>query len=170
MKAKDLMNIKGQFTWEHIRDGKVIAHGKFKNTIVTVGKNQLLNDGIDNSTGYMGLISDVSWSEIVAGDTMGSHSGWTEAGDSNAPTYSGNRKTCVWSAAAAGAKSLSAALNFAFTGAGTTKGAFIVFGTGASATIDNTSGVLMSAGLFDEGDRDVVSGDEINVSYTATLT
>lgn len=140
------------------------------NTVVTVGKNQLLNDGIDNSTGYMGLISSVDWSAVAAGDTMSSHSGWKEAGNTNAPTYTAPRKTCVWAAAGSGAKALSAALTFAITGTGTLKGAFIVFGTGASSTIENTSGVLLSAGTFSEGDRSVVNGDTVNISYTITLT
>jgi hypothetical protein len=118
----------------------------------------------------MGLISSVSWSAIAAADTMSSHSGWTEAGIANAPTYTSPRKTCAWSAAAAGAKALSAALTFAITSTGTLKGAFIVFGSGAVSTIDNTSGTLLSAGLFSGGDRAVVNGDTINVSYTMTLS
>jgi len=101
-------------------------------------------------------------------DTMASHADWTEAGGANAPTYSGTRKTCAWSAASGGSKSLSAALNFAFTGAGTVEGAFIVYGTGAVSTIDNTAGVLFSAGAFASGARAVLSGDQLNVSYTIT--
>lgn len=65
-----------------------------------------------------------------------------EAGNANAPTYSGTRKTCEWNAASGGSKALSAALSFAFTGSGTVKGAFLVFGTGALNTIDNTAGTL----------------------------
>ena len=169
---KELVKIKGLWRFEFFdKKGRLIYPVSIiKNTIVTVGKNELLNDGIDGSTGYMGLISSVDWSAIAAGNTMSSHAGWKEAGDANAPTYSGNRKTCVWAAAGSGAKALSAALNFTFTGSGTVKGGFIVFGSGAAATIDNTSGVLLNAALLDEGDRAVVSGDQLNVSCTITLT
>jgi hypothetical protein len=165
----------GEFFMEHIRDGKVIAREYFLNTVVTVGKNALLDAGLAGAaytvTGpYMGLISSVSFAGIAAGDTMGSHAGWLEAGLANAPTYSGGRKTAAWSAAASGAKALSAALNFAFTGSGTVKGAFLVFGTGALATIDNAAGTLFSAGLFSGGDRAVVNTDQLNISYSVTLS
>jgi len=111
----------------------------------------------------------VGWSAVAAADTMASHAGWTEAGGSNAPTYTAPRKTAAWSAAAAGAKALSAVLSFVFTGGGTVKGCFLVYGTGAVNTIDSTAGVLYSAGVFTGGDKVVVSTDTLNVSYTASL-
>jgi hypothetical protein len=176
MKNRDNMLILGQFIVECFdKDGNLKWKDKIKNTVVTVGRNAILDNALAGSgytvTGpYMGLISSVSWSAIAAADTMSSHSGWTEAGIANAPTYTSPRKTCAWSAAAAGAKALSAALTFAITSTGTLKGAFIVFGSGAVSTIDNTSGTLLSAGLFSGGDRAVVNGDTINVSYTMTLS
>jgi hypothetical protein len=100
---------------------------------------------------------------------MASHGTWTEAGTTNAPTYTGPRKTCAWSAAAAGSKALSAALSFAITGTGTVKGCFIVLGSGAVSTIDSTAGTLYSAGLFTGGDKAVVNTDTLNVTYTASL-
>jgi hypothetical protein len=100
---------------------------------------------------------------------MASHAGWLEAGGTNAPTYSGNRKTAVWSAASAGAKALSAALSFAITGTGTVKGAFLCYGSGALNTKDNTAGVLWSAGTFSTGDKAVVNGDTLNVNYSTSL-
>jgi hypothetical protein len=118
---------------------------------------------------FMGLISSVGYSAVAAGDTMTSHAGWTEAGATNAPTYTAPRKTCVWSAASAGAKALSAALSYAITGTGTLKGGFIVFGTGALSTIDNTAETLWSAGLFTGGDRIVANLDTINASYSVSL-
>lgn len=154
----------GQELWRDIID----------NTVVTVGKNLALDTFLAGSAytvvgPYMGLISSVGYSTIVIGDTMTSHAGWTEAGNANAPTYTAPRKTAVWSASSGGSKALSAALAFAITGSGTVKGAFLVFGTGALATIDNTAGTLYSAGLFSGGDKIVGSGDTINVSYTASL-
>lgn len=103
---------------------------------------------------------------ILAADTMASHTGWTEAGATNAPTYSGTRKTAVWSAAATGSKSLSAALAFTFTGSGTVKGSFLT----TVSTVDGTTGTLYSAGLFTGGDRTgIVNGDVLNVSYSASI-
>jgi hypothetical protein len=100
---------------------------------------------------------------------MASHSGWLEAGGTTAPTYSGNRKTAVWSAAASGSKALSASLSFAITSTGTVKGAFLNYGTGAVATKDDNNGTLWSAGTFSVGDKAVVNGDTLNVSYSTSL-
>lgn len=165
------MNLRGVFRATLTRKGEVIWSDEFENTVVTVGKNLALDTFLAGAaytvTGpYMGLISSVGYSAISAADTMSSHAGWTEAGNANAPTYTAPRKTAAWSAAAAGSKALSAALAFTFTGAGTVKGAFMVFGTGAVSTIDSTAGTLLSAGLFSGGDRAVVSTDVLNVSYT----
>lgn len=168
------MKMQGVFTVEHIRDGEVIYSETFPNTVVTVGKNLALDTILAGSaytvTGpYMGLISSTSYSAIAAADTMASHAGWLEAGNANAPTYTSPRKTCVWSAASAGSKALSAALSFAITSTGTVKGVFLVYGTGALTTIDNTAGTLLSAGLFTGGDRPVINGDTINVSYSLAV-
>lgn len=144
------------------------------NTVTTVGKNLALDTYLAGSsytvTGpYMLLISSASYSAISAADTMSSHSGWLEAGNANAPTYSGNRKTAAWSSASSGSKSLSAGLAFSITGTGTVKGCALVFGSGASATVDNTSGTLYSAGLFTGGDKALSNGDTLTVTYTASL-
>jgi len=155
-------------------DGKEKWRDTIENVVTTVGKNLALDTYLAGAaytvTGpFMGLISSVSFSAVAAADTMASHAGWLEAGNANAPTYTAPRKTCAWSAAAAGAKALSAALSFAITGTGTIKGAFIVYGTGAVNTIDNTAGTLYSAGLFSGGDKVVSNGDTVNVSYSTSL-
>jgi hypothetical protein len=144
------------------------------NLVVNVGKNLAL-DTLLAGSGYtvvgpfMGLISSVAFSAIAPTDTMGAHSGWTEAGGVNAPTYAAPRKTAVWNPAAGGNKSLAAALSFGMTGTGTIKGAFLLLGAGAVNTIDSNAGVLYSAGLFSGGDRSVVAGDTLNISYMVSL-
>ena len=165
----------GRFEVECIGpDGKVKWTDTIENTVVTVGKNLALDTYLAGASytvvgPFMGLISSTSWSAIAAGDTLASHAGWLEAGNANAPTYTAPRKTCAWSAASGGSKALSSALAFAITGSGTIKGCFIVYGSGAVSTIDNTSGTLYSAGLFSGGDKTVGNGDTVNVSYTASL-
>jgi hypothetical protein len=155
-------------------DGRLKWRETINNVVATVGKNLALDTFLAGSgytvTGpYMGLISSVSYSATAAADTMASHSGWLEAGGTNLPTYSGNRKTAVWAAATAGSKALSAALSFAITASGTVKGAFLCYGSGASATKDNTSGVLWSAGTFATGDKAVVNADTLNVNFSTSL-
>lgn len=155
-------------------DGELKWREVIQNVVCTAGKNLALDTFLAGSgysvTGpYMGLISSTSYTAVAAGDTMASHSGWLEAGGTNAPTYTGNRPTAAWSAAAAGAKALSAALSFAITSTGTVKGAFLVFGSGAVATKDSTAGTLYSAGTFATGDKAVINGDTLNVAWSGSL-
>jgi hypothetical protein len=155
-------------------DGKLKWREVIGNVVQTEGKNLAMDAFLAGAaytvTGpYMGLISSASYTAVAAGDTMASHSGWLEAGGTNAPTYTGNRKTAVWSASSAGTKALSAVLSFAITSTGTVKGAFLVFGSAAVNTKDNTSGVLWSAGTFSTGDKAVVNGDTLNCNYSTSL-
>lgn len=172
---KEVVKIVGTYTAEcYDARGNLKWSDIIPNTVVTVGKNLALDTILAGSayttTGpFMGLISSVGFSTISAADTMTSHAGWTESGGTNAPTYSGTRQTCAWNAASAGSKTLTTALAYSITGSGTVKGCFIVYGSGAVSTIDNTSGVLFSAGLFASGDKTVGSGDTINVSYTVSM-
>jgi hypothetical protein len=154
----------GELKWREIID----------NVVATVGKNLALDSFLAGAaytvTGpYMGLISSVSYTAVAATDTMASHTGWLEAGGANAPTYTGNRKTAVWSAATAGSKALSVALSFAITSTGTVKGAFLCYGTGAVNIKDDTNGTLWSAGTFSTGDKAVVNGDTLNINYSTSL-
>jgi len=155
-------------------DGKLKWRDTIENVVATVGKDLALDTFLAGSaytvTGpFMGLISSTSYSATAAGDTMASHSGWLEAGGANAPTYTGNRKTAVWSASSAGNKALSAALSFAITSTGTVKGAFLVYGSAAVNTKDSTAGTLWSAGTFSTGDKAVGNGDQLNVNYSTSL-
>jgi hypothetical protein len=168
-------NAQGRYEIECIgADGRLKWREVIENVVATVGKNLALDTFLAGSAytvvgPYMGLISSTSYSAVSAGDTMASHAGWLEAGGANAPTYSGNRKTAVWSSATAGAKALSAALSFAITSTGTVKGAFLCYGSGALNTKDNTAGVLWSAGTFTTGDKAVVNGDTLNCNYSTSL-
>lgn len=146
---------------------KRVWSAKAPNTVVTVGKNHILDNALAGSAftaaNYLGLISSTSYSAIAAGDTMSSHAGWLEAGSANAPTYSqGARPTAAWSSASAGSKALSASLTFSITGTGTVKGAFLT----TNSTKDGTTGTLISAGLFSGGDQPVVNGNSLAVSYS----
>lgn len=169
----ETLQLSGFYTMEVIGpDGQVKYRRRTPNTVVTLGKNLALDTLLGGSsysvTGpFMGLISSASYSAISASDTQASHAGWLEAGSSHAPTYSGTRKTVAFNAASAGSKASSSAASFAITGTGTIKGAFLVLGTGAVNTLEDTGGVLYSAGLFSGGDAVVGNGDTVNVSYTA---
>lgn len=147
---------------------QVIAVEHFPNIVTTVGKNDLLDKYLKGSsytqTIRMGLKGTGT---AVAGDTQASHAGWLEQGLANAPTYTGNRKDVVMGSAAAGV-STSPTQAFAITSTGTVFGCFI--NNGGSATKDDTTGVLFSAGDFTGGSRAVVNLDTLNVVYTLTAT
>lgn len=154
-------------------EGNVLAEIGFDNLITTVGKNLLLDQALAGSAytaaEFMGLISSASFTAVAAADTMASHGGWLESGGANAPTMSSSRQAMTWNAATSGVKGVAAASSFVFTGSGTVQGAFIVGGSGASATVANTSGVLISAGTLVAA-QPVISGNTLTVSYSLTLT
>src|SRR6266576_2318243 len=157
-------------------DGTIRWTDTVVNTVMTEGKNLALDTILAGSSytvvgPFMGLISSTSFTAIAAADTaaqINGTNGWKEAGSTNNPTYSGTRKTALYNSASAGSKALSAALSFAITSTGpdVCKGAFIVYGSGAVSTINNTSGRLLSAGLFTGGDKTVSNGDTLNISWS----
>jgi hypothetical protein len=165
----DLLNPKGRFVVKCFgKDGKLKWEDTIDNLVTTVGKNDILDKYLDGSayteTIVMGLKGTGS---AAAGDTQASHAGWNEVGGTNAPAYTGNRPAPTFSAAAAGVKATSSAVSFAITSAGTVAGCFI--NNGGSATKDNTTGVLVSAGDFTGGSKTVDNGDTLNVTYSLAL-
>jgi hypothetical protein len=138
-----------------------------KNLTTNVGRASL-NDAYLGNTAAGAIVMGLKGTGSAAyTDTQASHAGWLEVGATNAPTYSGTRKTPAFLASTSAnpaVKATSAAVVFSMTGSGTVAGAFI--NVGGSATIDNTTGVLFSAGDFTAGSKTVTSGDTINVTYT----
>lgn len=158
-----------RYDFELRRANGEVEKWSFENLVTTVGKNDLLDKYFAGSTytaaWYLGLISSVSYGVgPAAGDTMASHSGWTEAGATNAPNYSsGTRPSINFStAAAAGSKTAAAAVSYTFSNGGTVKGAFIA----SNSTKDGTTGILYSAGTFT--DKTVAASDVLNVTVTVS--
>lgn len=154
------LNAKGRFKIEHIRDGKVIGTQEFPNGIVDVGLNKLLDVMFHGTspitTWYLGLIDNAGFSALAAGDTMGSHSGWSENTD-----YSGNRKEWTEGAAATRAITNSATVDFSMTGSAVIKGVFL------NSDATGTSGTLWATAAF-ASTVSVVNGDTLKVTYTVS--
>ena len=150
-------------------DGQVKWEQNTPNLVVNQGLQDMnttyFNSGTQVTTWYVGLITGPgSGTTIAAGDTLASHAGWTEF-----TNYAGNRKAAVFATATTADPSVitntASPAQFSISGAGgTVAGAFL----GSVAT--GTSGVLFSASDFQSpGDRVVVSGDTLNVTYTFSL-
>jgi hypothetical protein len=158
----------GNLKWEEVIDNLVVAVGK------QLMLDTLLAGSSYTATVVMGLVG--ASPTFSASDTQASHSGWTEVGGTNAPAYSGTRKTPTFSASTSSGsspsnvttKTTSAAVSFTFTSGGTVAGCFINI-NGSSAQ-DNTTGTLYSAGSFTGGSKTVASTDQLNVTYSTTAT
>ena len=152
-------------------DGQIKWTETIENLVVTVGKNDLLDKyftgSVYTATWYMGLVDSTSFTAYAAGDTLASHTGWLEFLNY---TVSGvNRATPSWSAASSGSKATTAT-SFPITGAGGSVLGAIMCTTLARNTASNGgAGILYSAGSFTGGARTVVSGDTLNVTYTAVV-
>lgn len=138
--------------------------------------NLVVNEGLDDMntkyfTGssytaawYIGLVTGPgAGNTYAAGDTLASHAGWSE--DSN---YSGNRKAVTFGTATTADPSVidnsGSPSSFSITGTTTVGGAFLC------SVATGTAGVLFSVSSFQSpGDRSVVSGDTLNVTYTFSL-
>lgn len=167
-KSTDMMETIGVTGYYNVQcvgpDGHVKWTDSIENLVVTVGKNDLLDKYFAGSAytaaWYMGLVDGASTPTYAAGDTLASHAGWTES-----TAYSGtDRATVAWNAASAGSKA-STATSFSINATATIAGALLTV-TQLRAT---TTGILYSAGSFSGGNRSVVNGDTLNVTYTASV-
>jgi len=165
---EDQMSIHGTYHAVcYSQDGFIKWEDDIINLVTTVGKNFTLDTTLGNVAGGAVVMGLKGTGTAVVADTQASHASWLEVGLANAPTYTGNRPTPSFSAASSGSKTTSSSVSFSMTSTGTVAGCFI--NIGGSATKDNTTGTLFSAGDFSSS-KAVINGDTIAVTYTATLT
>jgi hypothetical protein len=119
---------------------------------------------------FIGLVNNSPTPSYAVADTMASHAGWVETTD-----YSGtDRATATFGTATTADPSVisnsvasgGTVATFGITGTVTIDGAFL------TATQDNSTntGVLFSVAAFESpGDRSVVNGDTLNVTYQFSL-
>ena len=151
------------------KDGNLKWEDKSHNLVVNEGLKDMNDKYFSGSSytaaWYIGLITGpASGTAFAAGDTLASHAGWTEFSD-----YSGARKAAVFAAATLADPSVitnsASPASFAITGAGG-----VVAGAFLASVNSGTSGILFSESDFQApGDRTVVSGDTLNITYTFSL-
>lgn len=161
-------------------DGNIKWEEAFPNLVNAVGKELMLDTLLSGSSyttvgPYLGLISGAT-PTFAAADTMVSHAGWTEFINY---TVSGSavRGTAVFGSASSSGTTptnvtskTASAITYTITGAGgTVGGCFLVTGSGASSTQNNTSGTLYSAGAFSTA-KVTTAGDTVSVTYSTTAT
>lgn len=150
------------------KDGNLKWEESTHNLVVNEGlqdmNTQYFKGSAYTAAFYMGLVTGPgSGTSYAAADTLASHSGWTEYTD-----YAGARKAMSFGSATSADPSViatSSAVSFTISGSGgTVAGGFVC------TVSSGTSGVLFSEADFQSpGDRVVVSGDTLNVTYTFSL-
>jgi hypothetical protein len=150
------------------KDGNVKWEDSAHNLVVNEGLKDMNDKYFSGSAytaaWYLGLITGPSsGTSFLAGDTLATHAGWTE--DTN---YTGNRKAVTFGAATTADPSVitnsASPSQFTMNGTTTIAGAFL------TNVATGTSGILFSEADFQSpGDRAVVSGDVLNVTYTFNL-
>ena len=149
--------------------GNLKWEDQMHNLVVNVGlqdmNTQYFKGSSYTAAFYLGLVTGPgSGTTYAAGDTLASHAGWTEF-----TNYSGSRKAVTFGTATTADPSVidnsASPAQFVISGAGgTVAGAFLC------TVSSGTSGSLFSEADFQSpGDRVVVSGDTLNVTYTFSL-
>lgn len=152
----------GKFVIEHF-DANGNLKGKYDvpNGIVDVGLNHILEtqfrSGSQITTWYIGLIDNSGFSALAAGDTMGSHAGWSES------TAYDEASRPTWSPGAAASRQITngTTVDFTMDATATIKGIFIT----SNNTKGGTTGTLWSTAAFGSTVA-VADNDVLKVTYT----
>ena len=152
------------------KDGNLKWTAESKNLVVNAGLRYMAGTALTSvtqiTTWYLGLYGSGATNSPAAGNTMDSHSSWTEV-----TAYSNaNRVTATFATATTASPSVvtntASPAVFNINGTTTVGGAFLT----SDNTKGGTTGTLFSAADFGSpGDRSVVSGDTLSVTYTFSL-
>ena len=154
------------------KDGNLKWTAETKNLVVNAGLAYMAGSALTSVTQitswYLGLVTGPgSGTTYAAGDTMSSHAGWTEyVNYSNGTRVAATFATATTANPSVATNTASPAV-FNINGAGgTVAGAFLTSGSAKSGT----TGTLFSAADFGSpGDRAVVNGDTLSVTYQFSL-
>jgi len=169
--ATDSASAKGVYKIQcHDAQGNLKWEADAPNLVVNGGlqdMNAKYFTGVSYSAAwYLGLYGSGATNSPAAGDTMSSHAGWTEVTDYSQAT----RPACTFgtptTANPSVATNSASPATFSINATTTVGGAFLT----SNNTKGGTTGTLYSAADFSApGDRSVVSGDTLSVTYTLSL-
>ena len=161
----------GKYTVEcYDKDGNLKWKAETPNLVVNAGLQYMAGVALTSTaqitSWYIGLYGAAASNTPAATDTMSSHIGWTED-----TTYSNATRPAATFAAATNANpsvvtNSASVAQFTINGTTTIGGAFLT----SNNTKGGSTGTLFSAADFQSpGDRNVTSGDTLNVTYTLSL-
>ncbi len=167
----DKVKAGGVFTIQcHDAEGNLKWEESSHNLVVNVGLQDMNAKYFTGSSytaaWYLGLYGAGASNTPAAADTMSSHAGWTEV-----TAYSqSTRPACSFGTPATADPSVAtnsaSPATFSINATTTVGGAFLT----SNNTKGGTTGILFSAADFSSpGDRAVVSGDTLSVTYTFSL-
>ena len=161
----------GVFTIQcHDADGNLKWESSTHNLVVNVGLKDMCDKYFAGSSytaaWYLGVYGAAAANNPAASDTMSSHAGWTEV-TAYAET---TRPACTFGSATTADPSVisnsASPAAFSINGTTTIGGAFLA----SNNAKGGTTGILFSAGDFAApGDRSVVSGDSLTLTYSFSL-
>lgn len=152
------------------KDGNLKWTADTKNLVVNAGLAYMAGTALTSvaqiTTWYLGLYGAGASNTPAAGDTMSSHAGWTEVtAYSNSTRVAATFVTATTANPSVATNAASPAV-FNINGTTTVGGAFLTSGSAKGGT----TGTLFSAADFGSpGDRSVVNGDTLSVTYTFSL-
>ena len=169
--AADSTSAKGVYKIQcHDKDGNLKWEDEAPNLVVNEGLQDMNAKYFTGTTytaaWYLGVYGSGATNSPAAGNTMASHSSWTEV-----TAYSqATRPACTFgtptTANPSVATNSASPATFSINGTTTIGGAFVT----SNNTKGGTTGILYSAADFSApGDRSVVSGDTLSVTYTLSL-
>lgn len=172
LRPEDAARAFGKFKMQCFdKDGNLKWEAEEHNLVVNEGLQYMCGTALTSvsqiTSWYIGLYGAGASNTPAAGDTMASHAGWTEI----VPYSNGTRPACSFATATTANPSVAtnsaSQAAFAINATATVGGAFLV----SNSTKSGTTGTLFSAADFSApGDRSVVSGDTLNVTYTFNLS
>lgn len=152
------------------KDGFLKWEADAPNLVVNVGlqdmNTQYFKGSNYTATWYIGLYGAAASNNPAAGDTAALHAGWTEVTDYSQATRPAATFGTATTADPSVISNSASPASFSINGTTTVGGAFLI----SNNTKGGTTGILFSAADFQSpGDRAVVNGDTLTVTYQFSL-